>query len=130
MNIYNKLLVLLTVISLTVLTACSSNEVSQSSENNPRDKQVAAEETRVVQTVNGEVTIPAKPQRIVTQAGLLATVLALDMKPVGAGSKDIKNPHIQDLVQGVEDIGEGTDYEKILELEPDLIITQNNDSDL
>ncbi|UNK18346.1 ABC transporter substrate-binding protein [Paenibacillus sp. N3/727] len=129
-NIYKKSLVLLSVICLVVLTACgSSKEVSQSSENKSVDtKAVAAEETRVVQTVNGEVTIPANPQRIVTQAGLLATLLALDVKPIGAGARDIDNPHIQDLVEGVENIGEGTDYEKILELQPDLIITQNHDA--
>lgn len=49
------------------------------------------------------------------------------MKPVGAEARDIKNPHIQDLVAGVESIGEGIDYEQILELEPDLIITQMHD---
>ncbi|WP_244562901.1 ABC transporter substrate-binding protein [Paenibacillus uliginis] len=128
-DIYKKSLVLLSVICLVVLTACSSKEVSQSSEVKSVDNKAAvAEGTRVVQTVNGEVEIPANPQRIVTQSGLLATLLALDVKPVGAESRDIKNPHIQALVEGVENIGEGTDYEKILELEPDLIITQIHDA--
>lgn len=127
MKIHNNLFILLTVIFLAVLTACSSNEGSQSTEKKTGDNKAAAEETRVVETVNGEVTIPANPKRVVAQEGLLATLLALDVKPVGAASRYLQNPHIKDLVDGVEDIGEGTDYEKILELEPDLIITQYDD---
>lgn len=75
-DIYKKSLVLLSVICLVVLTACSSKEVSQSSEVKSVDNKAAvAEGTRVGQTVNGEVEIPANPQWIVTQSGLLATLL-------------------------------------------------------
>lgn len=81
MNIYKRGLTLLSVICLVVLTACGgSKEANQSASNTAttadNNKVVAAAEetTRVVQTVNGEVKVPANPQRIVTQAGLLATL--------------------------------------------------------
>lgn len=80
--------------------------------------------TRIFSTVNGDIEIPAHPQRIVTQ-GLLPYFLAFDVKPVGAPSWELEYPHLAGKTDGIENIGviEAASLEKILELAPDLIVT-------
>ncbi|WP_025846365.1 ABC transporter substrate-binding protein [Brevibacillus agri] len=87
--------------------------------------------TRKVKTVNGEIEIPAEPKRIVAQ-GYLATFLALGIKPVGAPFWDIDSPHIKAQTAGIEDIGtiDASSVEKILALNPDLIVTLSDDPKL
>ncbi|WP_338556815.1 AraC family transcriptional regulator [Paenibacillus sp. KS-LC4] len=76
--------------------------------------------------VNGEVKIPKNPQRVVIIAGAFAGhLLALGIKPVGAGEEAF-NSYTEGKLDGVESIGDGIAYEKILELQPDLIIVWND----
>jgi len=84
--------------------------------------------TKKVPTVNGDIEIPTAPQRIVVDA-YLPTLLLLGEKPVGATAKDLENVHIQDLIDGIENTGESS-AEKIVELNPDLIISANSDPEL
>ncbi|MEC0202804.1 hypothetical protein P4H39_09210 [Paenibacillus lautus] len=86
--------------------------------------EASAPTTRKVDTVNGEIEIPAVPERIVVDA-YLPTLLLLGEKPVGATAKDLENVHIQDRIVGIENTGESAP-EKILELNPDLIISANS----
>ncbi|UED71841.1 ABC transporter substrate-binding protein [Brevibacillus sp. HD3.3A] len=92
---------------------------------------VVKPETRIVKTVHGDVEIPANPQRIVTQ-GYLAQFLAFGVKPVGAPYWEIESPHVKDLAAGIADIGQidGGSVEKILALNPDLIVTVGGDEKL
>jgi len=62
----------------------------------------------------------------------LADLLALGVKPVGAPSWELESPYVEGLVDGVEDIGliDGGSVEKILSLNPDLIITVGGDEKL
>lgn len=91
----------------------------------------SAAETQVISTVNGDVEIPLNPKRIVTQ-GYLADFLALGVKPVGAPDYELESPYVLDLVEGVADIGriDGGSVEKILSLQPDLIVTVGGDEKL
>ncbi|MGG4102494.1 ABC transporter substrate-binding protein [Paenibacillus lautus] len=84
--------------------------------------------TREVDTINGEIEIPAAPERIVVDA-YLPTLLLLGEKPVGATATDLENVHIQDMIEGIENTGESAP-EKIVELNPDLIISANSDPEL
>ncbi|MDN4602518.1 ABC transporter substrate-binding protein [Paenibacillus sp. F6_3S_P_1C] len=91
----------------------------------------SAAETQVISTVNGDVEIPVNPKRIVTQ-GYLADFLALGVKPVGAPDYELESPYVLDLVEGVADIGriDGGSVEKILSIQPDLIVTVGGDEKL
>ncbi|WP_339311830.1 ABC transporter substrate-binding protein [Paenibacillus sp. FSL k6-2145] len=91
----------------------------------------SAAETQIISFVNGDVEIPTNPQRIVTQ-GYLADFLALGVKPVGAPDYELESPYVLDLIEGVADIGriDGGSVEKILSLEPDLIVTVGGDEKL
>ncbi|MCE5170753.1 ABC transporter substrate-binding protein [Paenibacillus profundus] len=91
----------------------------------------AEQDTRIVSTVHGDVEIPAHPQRIVTQ-GYLANFLALGIKPVGAPYWELESPYVKSLSAGIEDIGQidGGSVEKMLSLNPDLIVTVGGDEKL
>ncbi|REK71225.1 ABC transporter substrate-binding protein [Paenibacillus paeoniae] len=106
-----------------------SSQASQDAEKS-EDQAAKPPSTRKVNTVMGEVEVPAEPKRVVAQ-GYLAAVLALGVKPVGAPYWDIESPHNRHLTEGmgIEDTGhiDLSSVEKILSLDPDLIITLSDD---
>lgn len=76
--------------------------------------------------VNGEVLIPKNPQRIVMVAGAFTGhLLALGIKPVGTGEESFTN-YTEGKLDDVVNIGNDVSYEKILSLEPDLIVVWND----
>ena len=113
---------------ILILGACSteSNEPDKSTE-----KEVGGNTTRMISTVVGEVEVPAHPQRVVVDWHL-GQVMAVGLMPVGAPSTLTDfGAFLKPLVSDeVEDIGkDGTvSLEKILELEPDLIITWDHEA--
>src|SRR5699024_10832332 len=104
-----------------ILAACSSATTENIGK--PDD---TTEETRVFETVNGEIEIPSKPKRIVTDfyGGELLTVGA---NVVGVEPTAFDHPFIQDKLKDVEDIGEPINIEKVLSLQPDLIVVMYDD---
>ncbi|MFC3798568.1 ABC transporter substrate-binding protein [Cohnella sp. GCM10012308] len=78
-----------------------------------------------------EVTIPARPQRIVTTQ-YLPELLAVGVKPIGVVSHLLTGfVSVKDEIDGIEDIGPANEInlEKTLELQPDLIIAADWDKD-
>ncbi|WP_128103027.1 ABC transporter substrate-binding protein [Paenibacillus sp. DCT19] len=76
--------------------------------------------------INGEVQIPKNPQRIVMVAGAFTGhLLALGLKPVGAGDESFNN-YTEGKLDNVVNIGNDVPYEQIMELQPDLIIVWND----
>jgi len=78
--------------------------------------------TRIVKTALGDVEIPAHPKRVV--AGYYhGTLLALDFPVVGA-SKEwwMGSPFLKEREQSIGDIGSPPSLEKVLALDPDLIV--------
>jgi len=87
----------------------------------------ASAATRIFTDATGrEVEIPVHPQRIVTTQYLDA-MLALGVKPLGAPSHVLNNSYLGELQDGVVDLGSPFNVEKVLELEPDLILSANPD---
>lgn len=80
-----------------------------------------ASETRMYKHLKGETEIPVHPQRVVSFFHL-GELVALGVKPVGTTTYVLENPHISDKT-GITDIGIPPDAEKILSLQPDLIVT-------
>lgn len=112
---------------LIVLGGCSKATESPQSES----KSNSETDTKIIKTVDGDVEIPANPQRIVTQ-GYLANFLVFDVKPVGAPYWEMESPYTMELSEGITDIGQidGGSVEKILSLKPDLIVTVGGDEKL
>ena len=121
------------LIALSLVIAACSNTNNVSTEGEKDNKEAASEpaetknkEIRIVKTINGDIEIPANPKRIVVES-YLPTLLILGEEPVGATKVDVENVHIQDIINaGIESTGEGS-MEKILELQPDLIISSDMD---
>ncbi len=93
--------------------------------------------TRTVKSSWGTATVPAKPARIVTVLGYVdfETMLALGVKPVGAGTQGGPvasgfAPHLSGVTDGIEplDWSQGAPVEKIAALRPDLIFAPDQDS--
>ncbi len=87
--------------------------------------------TRTITDVIGEVEVPANPQRVVVLDGpQLDACLAVGVKPVGAvtGFEGAAFPaYLGDMTEGIENVGTISEpnLEKIIALEPDLILGSN-----
>ncbi|WP_195940064.1 iron-hydroxamate ABC transporter substrate-binding protein [Romboutsia sp. 1001713B170131_170501_G6] len=113
----------LTIATLGIVTGCSGN--SNNEESNTK------EETRVVQSVKGEVEIPADPKRIVDISGSSEELVLLGHTPVATANVDSyktdKVPsYVEDKLGKAKVVGHSMmdtmDIEAILESNPDLII--------
>ncbi|MDQ7864186.1 ABC transporter substrate-binding protein [Peribacillus frigoritolerans] len=98
-----------------ILSACGNNE--KANENN--DSKTKSE-TITYQSETGPIEIPKNPKRIIALSNG-PNVLALEGNIVGIDQWTNMNPLFQDRLKGVEVVSED-DLEKIIELEPDLII--------
>lgn len=72
--------------------------------------------------MNREVEIPAHAERVIFIGNTAGDLLALGVKPVGLNMIDAKPTVFGGELQGVEDVGHPGDPEKMLALNPDLII--------
>ncbi|MFB8376633.1 ABC transporter substrate-binding protein [Paenibacillus taichungensis] len=104
-------------------TAAGSESTTASTETN-NDSSGA---TRIYKSLSGDVEIPAEPKRIVTDM-YVSDLLALGIKPVGAVQYYLENPFYADQVEGIENIGDrgAVSLEKVVALDPDLIITYSD----
>ena len=122
---------LVAVVAAATLAACSSSAASVATSSSPET--FAAPESRVVPTMNGDVTIPAHPKRVVVLNYALAGYLYDLAVPVAATipeDADGKGVYSDFWVSDAEEDGteflpwstDGFDLEAILEAEPDVII--------
>nr|WP_255452287.1 ABC transporter substrate-binding protein [Sporosarcina sp. ANT_H38] len=110
-----------------MLTACGST--SSTAEKTDDSKVSEKSTTKTIKTGNGNIEIPVQPKRIVAEE-YLASLIALDIIPIGAPGLTIKNYYFKDKLLGIKDIGEygNPSPENILALNPDLIITGNGEN--
>jgi iron complex transport system substrate-binding protein len=110
---------LLGVMAIALIAACnaiSPNSRQPAATNNPQD-------CYVVQHAVGETCVPTEPKRIVAlDSSILEHLLALGIKPAGAVLSDEFSQFLD--TEGIVDIGAAGEpsLEKILTLQPDLII--------
>ncbi|MGA8942103.1 MAG: iron-hydroxamate ABC transporter substrate-binding protein [Thermoactinomyces sp.] len=90
----------------------------------PEKGETGQKETITYQSENGPVEVPANPQRVVVLASFAGNVQALGVNIVGVDSWSKENPRFK----GLEDAEVVSDenLEKIIELNPDLIIGLSN----
>ncbi|MFJ7935659.1 ABC transporter substrate-binding protein [Sporosarcina sp. NPDC096371] len=84
-------------------------------------------ETREFETGKGVVEIPAKPLRIVTDF-YGGELLSVGANVIGAEPTAFDNPFIKDLLKDAVEIGQPVNVEKVLELEPDLIVVMYDEN--
>ncbi|WP_348622749.1 ABC transporter substrate-binding protein [Paenibacillus peoriae] len=117
----------LVVLLMVVLSACgnaaSNNQTNdKTSTNDPSGQSQTVVMREYTDATGNKISIPANPQRVVTTQYLDA-MLALGVKPAGAASHLLEGDYLKGKIDGVVDIGNPTNVEKVLELQPDLIIT-------
>lgn len=115
----------------------AANSPAATAEGTPQGSAVGSQATssastgpqeRTVATVNGDITIPAHPQRIVATY-YVGELTALGMKPIGTVTRQLgeANPNLASYTDGMADIGASPNLEKITALDPDLIIATDFD---
>lgn len=116
---------ILLLVSLA-LAACggagSANEAASPSASASQGKAF-----RSFQTAKGAVDIPVKPQRIVTDY-YGGELLAAGGHVVGVEPSAFDNPFLKDLLKDAQDVGAPINTEKVLELQPDLIVVMYDDN--
>ncbi|SDO22592.1 iron-hydroxamate ABC transporter substrate-binding protein [Alkalicoccus daliensis] len=99
--------------------AASNNEDANAEENE------SSSDTIVYESENGPVEVPADPQRVAVLSTFAGNVMALDVPLVGVDSWSMNNPQFEEQLEGVEEVTDES-LEKLIELEPDLILGLNN----
>ncbi|WP_456287583.1 AraC family transcriptional regulator [Paenibacillus sp. AK002] len=113
---------------VTQQTAATATQPSTgSNESPPSDAGSEAAKRSYTDYKGHTVEIPASPNRIIFSGETFSDLLALDVKAVGTDTNRMKGSVFEDQIQHVEDIGFPTSLEKVLALNPDLIIVANPD---
>ena len=116
-----KLLMPFLLMLVLVLSACGGEEKQ---ENTGEKKEEDKPQTITYESENGPVEVPADPERVIVLSSFAGNVMALDVPIVGVDSWSKMNPRFEKL-QGVEEVTD-ENLEKIIELNPDLIIGLSN----
>ncbi|MGG3505707.1 ABC transporter substrate-binding protein [Paenibacillus lautus] len=74
-----------------------------------------------------QAEIPVSPKRIIFSGETFSDLFALDVQAIGADMDRVKGSVYEDKTQNVEDIGFPISLEKVLALNPNLIIVANPD---
>src|SRR5699024_11522052 len=89
-------------------------------QNNQKDK-ANNDETINYESENGPIEVPADPQRVVVLSSYAGDLNELGVPVVGADAWSLDNPNFKEGLKDAEEVSDES-IEKILELEPDLII--------
>lgn len=123
-NVFLPLLLCL----ILVLSACGDKTAGKSTGDKAEGS--AAAESAKPQTItypseSGPVEVPADPKRVVVLSSFTGNVLSLGVNLVGVDSWSKMNPNFQAQLKDVQEVSD-ENLEKIIELNPDLIIGLSN----
>ncbi|WP_019121992.1 iron-hydroxamate ABC transporter substrate-binding protein [Brevibacillus massiliensis] len=106
---------------MLLLTTSACSGMPEKANNFPGDTDNGTTATITYQSENGPIEVPANPQRVVVLSTFAGNVMALHVNLVGVDSWSKMNPRFQSGLKDAEEISDES-LEKIIELEPDLII--------
>ncbi|MEH6936764.1 iron-hydroxamate ABC transporter substrate-binding protein [Bacillus sp. JJ664] len=113
-----KFLVPFLLVFVLIISACSNGSTD-------KDKKEKKSGTITYESQNGPVKVPADPKRVVVLSSFAGNVMALDVNIVGVDAWSKANPRWTDKLKGAEEVTDES-LEKIIELNPDLIIGLDN----
>lgn len=118
------------LIAVGVFTACTKDNNNQSKEASTIDpensKVVEKAEIRVISTVKGDVEVPITPKRIIPTPYRPGDLISLGIIPIATG-EIYEGAAFYDLVKDIPIISTW-EPEEIMNLEPDLIFTSDENS--
>ncbi|MDQ0975044.1 iron complex transport system substrate-binding protein [Neobacillus niacini] len=117
-----KLLLPFILLAALIISACGTDTSTKKENAAPAEKK---SETITYQSENGPIEVPADPQRVILLSGFTGNVLSLGVNVVGVDTWSKNNPTFEKEMKDVAEVSD-EDLEKIIELEPDLIIGLSN----
>ncbi|MNZ36614.1 Iron(3+)-hydroxamate-binding protein FhuD precursor [compost metagenome] len=105
-------------------TNTSGNSNANASKENvtePAATESEASGTITYQSESGPIEVPANPQRVIVLSAFAGNVMSLGVNLVGVESWSKMNPRFDATLKDVEEVSD-ENLEKIIELDPDLII--------
>ncbi|GED16004.1 iron-hydroxamate ABC transporter substrate-binding protein [Aneurinibacillus migulanus] len=116
--------IFLSILLIGILAACGQASNNKAPESQQGQSTENKNETITYTAANGEVKIPKNPNRVVVLAeSYVGDFLALGITPIGVTQKALDNPYFKEKMNGVENLGDGSSVEKVLDMKPDLIVT-------
>lgn len=108
-------------------SASSSGDQQESASTGEKNADTTDGQTRIFKTAKGDIQIPVKPQRIVTDF-YGGELLSVGANVVGVEPTAFQNPFLTDLLKekGTKEVGDPTNLEKTLVLKPDLIVVMKD----
>ncbi|WP_282137059.1 iron-hydroxamate ABC transporter substrate-binding protein [Rossellomorea aquimaris] len=119
-----KWLIPFTLLLVLLVSACGNSSTKEESSDS-KEKDTKSSDTITYQSENGPVEVPADPQRVVVLSSFAGNVMALDVDVVGVDSWSKMNPRWDKELKDVEEVTDES-LEKIIELDPDLIVGLSN----
>lgn len=113
-----KIWMLFILACLLIISACSSKTEDTSSEQPKEEEKL---EYITYQSETGPIEVPANPERVILLSGFTGNVIDLGVNIVGVDVWSKDNPTFAEKLKDVEEVSD-ENLEKIIELEPDLII--------
>ncbi len=129
-----KIQMTLFVLLALLLSACANNAEQAEGETKENEQKTKSEETTneekesdtfTYQSENGPVEVPKNPERVIVLSSFAGNLMNLDVNMVGVDSWSKMNPRFEDELEGIEAVA-ADNLEKIIELDPDLIIGLSN----
>jgi iron complex transport system substrate-binding protein len=117
-----KLLLPFILLAALIISACGTDTSKEEENAAPAEKK---SETITYQSENGPIEVPADPQRVILLSGFTGNVIDLGVNVVGVDTWSKNNPTFEKEMKDVAEVSD-EDLEKVIELEPDLIIGLSN----
>ncbi|MCH1626527.1 iron-hydroxamate ABC transporter substrate-binding protein [Fredinandcohnia quinoae] len=118
-----KIIIPFILLLALVISGCSNNEATGKEKEKPSEEKKA--ETITYESETGPIEVPANPKRVILLSGFTGNVLDLGVNVVGVDVWSKTNPTFAEELKDVEEVSDES-LEKIIELEPDLIIGLSN----
>lgn len=122
-----KILIPMLLIFVLIFSACSNQTVTNEANSAVEESKPT---TITYQSENGPIEVPAEPKRVVVLNSFVSGhVMALGVNIVGVDVWAKTNPRYEQYIKDAVEVSDES-LEKIIELEPDLIITVSNTNNL